>query len=213
MSHRVVTVTGQGAFIAFEGGEGAGKSTQVRLLHRWLVEAGHTVCVTFEPGDTPVGARLRAILLDHETGDLAPRTEALLYAADRAEHVARVVRPALERGEVVVTDRYLDSSIAYQGAGRSLEADDIAQLSLWATGLLRPHLTVLLDLEPEAGLRRFDAPADRLEAEPLEFHRRVREGFLALAAAAPERYLVVDAAAPTDAVQAQVLARVEELLG
>jgi dTMP kinase len=200
-------------FIAFEGGEGAGKSTQVQLLQAWLEEAGRSVLVTFEPGDTPVGKQLRAMLLDHATGPLAPRTEALLYAADRAEHVAAVVTPALERGQVVVTDRYLDSSVAYQGAGRALEPDDIARLSLWATQDLLPDLTVLLDVDPQVGLRRFDSPADRLEAEPLRFHQRVREGFLALAAAAPERYLVVDAAQPPDAVQARVRQGVERLLG
>jgi dTMP kinase len=199
-------------FIAFEGGEGAGKSTQVRLLQAWLEDAGRSVVVTFEPGDTPVGKQLRTLLLDHGTGPLAPRTEALLYAADRAEHVAAVVTPALERGQVVVTDRYLDSSIAYQGAGRALEPDDIARLSLWATHDLLPDLTVLLDVDPRVGLRRFDAPADRLEAEPMQFHQRVREGFLALAAAAPERYLVVDAAQPPDAVQAMVRLGVERLL-
>lgn len=205
-------MTGRGVFVAFEGGEGAGKTTQVRLLHDWLLERGQPTMLTFEPGDTPVGQALRAILLGHETGVLASRTEALLYAADRAEHVARVVRPALERGDVVVTDRYLDSSIAYQGAGRELEPDDVARLSRWATDDLVPDLTVLLDLDPELGLRRFDTPADRLEAEPLAFHRRVREGFLALAAATPHRYLVLDASAPRDDVQAAVRQRLEGLL-
>jgi dTMP kinase len=198
-------------FVAFEGGEGAGKSTQVRLLCDWLRSAGRRVRVTFEPGDSPVGERLRAILLGHETGALAPRTEALLYAADRAEHVATVVEPALADGSVVVTDRYLDSSIAYQGAGRELAAEDVARLSRWATGDLLPDLTVLLDIDPAVGLRRFETPADRLEAEPLAFHRRVRDAFLALSAAAPERYLVVDAEAPAEAVHAQVRARVAEL--
>jgi len=199
-------------FIAFEGGEGAGKSTQVRLLHDWLRDSGHGVLVTFEPGDTAVGERLRAVLLGHETGELAPRTEALLYAADRAEHVATVVAPALSEGMVVVTDRYLDSSIAYQGAGRELAADDVARLSRWATDGLLPNLTVLLDVDPEVGLQRFDTPADRLEAEPLAFHRRVRDGFRTLAAAAPQRYLVVDAARGPDEIHAQVRSRVAELL-
>jgi dTMP kinase len=205
-------VSGRGVFIAFEGGEGAGKSTQVRLLHDWLRDSGHRVLVTFEPGDTPVGERLRAVLLGHETGELAPRTEALLYAADRAEHVATVVAPALSEGTVVVTDRYLDSSIAYQGAGRELAADDVARLSRWATDGLLPNLTVLLDVDPEVGLQRFDTPADRLEAEPLAFHRRVRDGFRTLAVAAPERYLVLDAARSPDEIHEQVRSRVAELL-
>lgn len=205
-------MSSRGVFVAFEGGEGAGKSTQARLLHDWLLAQGRQALLTFEPGDTPVGLKLRAILLGHQTGSLAPRAEALLYAADRAEHVARVVRPALERGDVVITDRYLDSSIAYQGAGRELEGDDVARLSLWATNDLLPDLTVLLDLDPEIGLRRFDTPADRLEVEPLVFHRRVREGFLSLAAAAPQRYLVLDATGPRDDVQEAVRHRVGELL-
>ena len=212
VSHRLAGVSGRGVFIAFEGGEGAGKSTQVRLLSDWLRDAGRVVRVTFEPGDSPVGARLRAILLGHETGVLAPRTEALLYAADRAEHVATVVEPALDDGSVVVTDRYLDSSIAYQGAGRELAAEDVARLSRWATNDLLPDLTVLLDVDPEVGRQRFDAPADRLEAEPLAFHHRVRQGFLALAAAAPERYLVVDAALGPDQIHEQVRERVARLL-
>lgn len=196
--------TGTGLFIAFEGGEGAGKSTQVQRLAQALRSQGHEVVTTFEPGDTPVGRQLRAILLGHDTGPLDPRTEALLYAADRAEHVASVVRPALERGAVCLTDRYLDSSVAYQGAGRVLDPDEVEHLSRWATGGLLPALTVLLDIDPEVGLTRFDAPADRLEAEPLAFHRRVREHFLALAARAPQRYLVLDAARPVDEVAAEV---------
>ena len=205
-------MSGRGVFVAFEGGEGAGKSTQVQLLHDWLVGNGHQVRVTFEPGDTAVGKQLRSLLLGHETGALSPRTEALLYAADRAEHVASVVRPALDRGEVVLTDRYLDSSIAYQGAGRALEPVDVAQLSAWAADDLLPDLTVLLDVDPQVGLRRFNTPADRLEAEPLAFHQRVRAGFLALAAAAPDRYLVIDATLAKDAVHDRIRARVEGLL-
>ncbi|MFP5219864.1 MAG: dTMP kinase [Actinomycetes bacterium] len=199
-----------GRFVAFEGGEGAGKSTQLRLLAEWLRERGHDVVVTREPGATEAGARLRAILLDPATR-LAPRAEALLYAADRAQHVGQVVRPALRRGSIVLTDRYVDSSLAYQGAGRELERDDVARLSRWATEGLVPDLVVLLDVDPEVGLRRARAEGipDRIEAESLAFHRRVREGFLDLAAAAPERYLVVDAALPAEQVAALVRTRLE----
>ena len=198
--------------MAFEGGEGAGKSTQVTLLEQHLAGLGRDVLVTFEPGDTAVGKRLRAILLGHETGELAPQTEALLYAADRAEHVAAVIRPALARGSVVITDRYIDSSLAYQGAGRELTVEEVATLSSWATGGLVPDVTVLLDIDPEIGLRRFAEPADRLEAEPLAFHRRVRQQFLDLAGAAPKRYVVIDASQTPERVHEEVLAAVETRL-
>lgn len=194
-----------GLFVAFEGGEGAGKSTQVRRLADTLRSQGREVVTTFEPGDTPVGRELRQILLGHQTGPLDARTEALLYAADRAEHVASVVRPALERGAVCITDRYLDSSVAYQGAGRVLDPADVERISHWATGALLPHLTVVLDIDPAVGLTRFDTPADRLESEPLAFHQRVRDHFLALAARSPERYLVLDAVRPVDDVARAVL--------
>jgi dTMP kinase len=205
-------VTSSGLFIAFEGGEGAGKSTQVTRLTESLRSRGHTVLTTFEPGDTPVGRQLRQILLGHETGALDPHTEALLYAADRAEHVATVVRPSLDRGEVCITDRYIDSSIAYQGAGRTLDAADVERTSRWATNGLWPDLTVLLDVDPAVGLTRFTTPADRLEAEPLAFHQRVREQFLRLSAQTPERYLVVDAAEPVEKVASLVLVAVEARL-
>jgi dTMP kinase len=201
-----------GFFIAFEGGEGAGKSTQVRLLSKALTSRGRDVVTTHEPGDSPVGKRLREILLGHETGALDPRTEALLYAADRAEHVASVVRPALDRGAICITDRYIDSSIAYQGAGRTLDPADIGRISEWASGGLWPDLTVVLDIDPAIGLTRFSAPADRLEAEPLAFHQRVREHFLALSRQNPHRYLVVDATDPVEAVSAALLAAVEARL-
>jgi dTMP kinase len=207
-----VPASRSGFFIAFEGGEGAGKSTQVRLLAKALTAAGHEVVTTLEPGDTEVGRQLRQILLGHQTGTIDPRTEALLYAADRAEHVASVVGPALERGAVCITDRYIDSSIAYQGAGRVLEPDDIEQISKWATDELWPDLTIVLDIDPEVGLTRFSAPADRLEAEPLAFHQRVREHFLALSRRSPERYLVLDATAPVDAVSSEIRAAVLERL-
>lgn len=200
-----------GLFVCFEGGEGAGKSTQSRLLHDWLVERGETVLLTFEPGDTPVGKELRRIVLDPATGDLSDRTEALLYAADKAEHVDHVVLPALARGEVVITDRYVDSTLAYQGAGRTLDVAEVEAVARWATGDLRPHLTVVLDLAPEAGLGRFDE-RDRIEGQSLEFHQRVRQGFLDLAAADPDHYAVLDARAPIDDIAAAIRERVEPLL-
>ncbi len=201
----------RGLFVCLEGGEGAGKSTQARLLARRLEAEGREVLLTREPGDTLVGARVRELLLDPATGAMADRTEALLYAADKAEHVERVVLPALERGAVVVTDRYVDSTLAYQGAGRTLDRDELAWVARWATGDLRPHLTVLLDLDPEHGMGRFEG-RDRIESEGTDFHVRVREEFLRLAAADPERYLVVDAAASPDAVAAQVWSRLVGLL-
>jgi dTMP kinase len=200
-----------GLFVCFEGGEGGGKSTQAELLRASLEAAGQVVVLTREPGDTPVGAEMRRIVLDPETGELADRTEALLYAVDKAEHVHAVVGPALERGEVVITDRYVDSTLAYQGAGRSLDTDELEWVARWATDDLRPHLTVLLDVEPSAGLTRFEG-RDRIEGESLEFHQRVREGFLALAAADPEHYLVLDARDDIEAIATTVLARVRGLL-
>ncbi len=200
-----------GLFVCFEGGEGAGKSTQSLLLRGWLVERGHAVLLTFEPGDTEVGKELRRIVLDPATGELSSRTEALLYAADKAEHVDRVVLPALARGEVVITDRYVDSSLAYQGAGRTLDVDEVEQVNRWATGDLRPHLTVVLDLAPEVGLDRF-AGRDRIEAQSMEFHQRVRQGFLGLAAADPDHYVVIDARAPIEEISTAIQERVAPLL-
>jgi dTMP kinase len=200
-----------GVFVCFEGGEGAGKSTQARLLVEWLEARGHRVRLTFEPGDTEVGRQLRRIVLDPATGEISDRTEVLLYAADKAEHVDAVVRPALARGEVVVTDRYVDSSLAYQGAGRTLPVDEVERVQRWATGDLRPHLTVVLDLEPQAGLGRF-TDRDRIEGESLAFHQRVRQGFLDLAARDPEHYLVLDARAPADEIAAEVRGRLAPLL-
>ncbi len=173
-----------GVFVCFEGGEGAGKSTQSRLLAEWLEGEGYAVTRTFEPGDTEVGRQLRRIVLSPETGELSHRTEVLLYAADKSEHVDTVVVPALERGEVVITDRYVDSTLAYQGAGRALTHGEVEAVARWATLDLRPHLTVLLDLEPTAGLDRFEE-RDRIEGEGLEFHERVRAAFLEMAAADP----------------------------
>ncbi len=201
----------RGLFVCFEGGEGAGKSTQSRLLRDWLVERGETVLLTFEPGDTAVGKELRRIVLDPATGELSDRTEALLYAADKAEHVDHVVLPALARGEVVITDRYVDSTLAYQGAGRTLDVAEVEAVARWATADLRPHLTVVLDLEPETGLGRFEE-RDRIEGQSMEFHQRVRQGFLDLAAADPDHYLVLDARAPVDAIADAIRARVTLLL-
>jgi dTMP kinase len=200
-----------GLFVAFEGGEGAGKSTQARLLQRWLSDAGYDVLLTHEPGDTEVGKLLRGIVLDPATGDISHRTEALLYAADKAEHVDRVVAPALARGAVVVTDRYVDSTLAYQGAGRDLVDRDVEKVARWATGDLRPHLTVVLDLPPQQGLGRFDE-RDRIEGESVEFHERVRERFLRLATSSPEHYLVVDARQPVDVIAGEIRARLQPLL-
>jgi dTMP kinase len=201
-----------GLFIVFEGGEGAGKSTQVRRLAQAIGALGHEVVVSFEPGATPTGARLREILLDRETAGLVPVSEALLYAADRAQHVANVVRPALERGAVVVSDRYVDSSIAYQAGGRRLPEGDVRRLSTLATGGLRPDLTVLLDVPPEIGLQRLTGPDDRIEGEAMEFHQRVRRTFLALASQSRERYLVIDAMTSADRVHEVVMARTLQLL-
>jgi dTMP kinase len=201
-----------GLFLALEGGEGAGKSTQAALLAIWLREQGYDVVKTHEPGATKVGMRLRALLLDNTHAGLSPRAETMMYAADRAEHVASVIRPALERGAIVVTDRYLDSSLAYQGAGRRLPVGEVAALNQWATGGLVPDLTILLDLSPMEGLVRRERSADRLEAEPAEFHQRVRSGFLALADAEPERYLVLDATRPPAEISREIQERIRDLL-
>lgn len=203
---------GTGFFIALEGGDGAGKSTQAEALAEWIRAKGHEVVLTREPGATPVGKRLRSILLDVSSAGLSHRAEALLYAADRAEHVDTVVRPALERGAVVISDRYIDSSVAYQGAGRDLSPTEIARINRWATDGLVPHLTVLLDVDPETARERFTEAPDRLESEPAEFHARVRSGFLTLAAADPGRYLVVDAVQEPEAVTTVVRHRLDQLL-
>jgi len=201
-----------GLFIAFEGGEGSGKTTQARLVAIWLRGLGYDVITTHEPGATKVGMRLRALLLDTAHTGMSPHAEALMYAADRAEHVSSVIKPALARGAVVITDRYVDSSLAYQGAGRSLPVAEIARLNTWATGGRMPDLTVLLDMDPMQGLARRARSADRLEAEPAEFHGRVRAGFLALASADPERYLVIDAERPAEEITREITARIRELL-
>ncbi|MFB4320094.1 dTMP kinase [Actinomadura sp. 21ATH] len=202
----------RGVFIAFEGGEGAGKTTQARLAAIWLRDHGYDVIATHEPGATKIGMRLRAMLLDRETTGLSSRAETLLYAADRADHVANVIRPALERGSIVVSDRYVDSSLAYQGFGREQDVSEIARVNAWAIGGLLPDLTVLLEVPPETGLGRLASPADRIESEPAEFHDRVRLGFRALAEADPDRYLVVDASRPQAEITREIQYRIREIL-
>ncbi|MFF0225776.1 dTMP kinase [Streptomyces sp. NPDC004629] len=206
------TPAANGFFIALEGGDGSGKSTQAEALAEWIRAKGHEVVLTREPGATPVGKRLRSILLDVSSAGLSHRAEALLYAADRAEHVDTVVRPALERGAVVISDRYIDSSVAYQGAGRDLSPTEIARINRWATNGLVPHLTVLLDVSPETARERFTEAPDRLESEPAEFHARVRAGFLTLAASDPGRYLVVDAGQEPEAVTTVIRHRLDIVL-
>jgi dTMP kinase len=202
----------RGVFVAFEGGEGAGKTTQARLLSIWLRDQGFDVVMTREPGSTKMGMRLRALLLDKESSGLSSRSETLLYAADRAQHVAEVIQPALRRGAIVVTDRYVDSSLAYQGAGRELKVSEIAEVNRWATGGLIPDLTVILDVPADVGLGRFASPADRIESEPREFHERVRRGFRALAEAEPHRYLVIDATDSQAEISRKIYDRVRAIL-
>jgi dTMP kinase len=204
-----------GLFISLEGIDGVGKSTQSDLLEEFLRSAGREVLRTFEPGGTELGQEIRHLLL-HRKGDVAPRSEALLYAADRAHHVATKVRPALARGEVVITDRYLDSSVAYQGAGRALKAQDVRAISMFAVEGLLPDLTILLDLEASAAAARRnktgEAP-DRLEREKIEFFEAVRQAYLDMAEAEPNRWLVIDARQSVEAMQDQIRARVSQLLG
>ena len=200
----------KGVFIAFEGGEGSGKSTQSKLLKKWLEDEGEEVVLSREPGGTEMGKDLRRILLDHSTGEISPRAEALLYAADRAHHVYSKIRPALDRGEVVITDRYFDSSIAYQGAGRVLVSGEVARISRWATESLFPTLTILIDLPAETGLGRLKSK-DRLEVEPLDFHERIRQEYLQLSLLDPERYLVVDGRQTVEEIHLDIIKRVGEI--
>lgn len=204
----------RGLFISLEGIDGVGKSTQSDLLEEYLRELGQPVVRTFEPGGTELGQEIRHLLL-HRKGDVAPRSEALLYAADRAHHVATKVRPALERGEAVITDRYLDSSVAYQGVGRELNAEDVRAISMFAVENLLPDLTILLDLEASAAMARRSktgAEPDRLEREKVEFFEAVRQAYLAMAKAEPQRWLIVDASQTVDQMQAQIRARIDQVL-
>ena len=206
----ITGATHSGIFISFEGGEGSGKSTQTQLLKEYLESIGKEVLLTREPGGTPLGKRLREILLDTETGNISPRAEALLYAADRANHVYSLIQPALASGKVVITDRYLDSSVAYQGAGRILQPSEVARISRWATENLAPTLTVVMDIPAELGISRLGS-LDRLEAEPLAFHERIRQEFLNIAGSDPERYFVVDATQDKASIHEQIIERVLSL--
>jgi dTMP kinase len=206
----VTGTTHSGIFISFEGGEGSGKSTQTELLKSYLESTGKKVLLTREPGGTPLGKQLREILLDNATGNISPRAEALLYAADRANHVYSLIQPALNAGEVVITDRYLDSSVAYQGAGRILQPAEVARISRWATENLSPNLTIVMDIPAELGLSRLRS-LDRLEAEPLAFHERIRQEFLNIAGSDPERYFVVDATQDKASIHEQIIERVLSL--
>ena len=203
-----------GLFITLEGGDGSGKSTQIAYIRKWCEERGREVVQTFEPGGTDFGKEIREIVL-HSRGHITPRSEALLYAADRAHNIATVVRPALERGAVVLQDRYLDSSVAYQGAGRVLDATEIRDLSLWATEGLKPHVTILLDLDPAVSRDRLAAENkrfDRLESEALDFHSRVRESYLDIAREEPERFLIVDATLPREEIRDRIFDRLGTLV-
>ncbi|QSB22788.1 dTMP kinase [Curtobacterium sp. 24E2] len=204
-----------GRFITLEGGDGVGKTTQAELLSAWLVEHGRTVLRTREPGGTDLGLRIREIVL-HERGHVSTRAEALLYAADRAHHVETVVRPAMARDEVVLQDRYIDSSVAYQGVARGLGAEHIRSVSEWAADGLAPDLTILLDLDVTVGRARVAAARgdtfDRLESEAEAFHESVRRAFLDMAAAEPDRFLVVDAGGSTEDVQRAIRAAVAPLV-
>jgi dTMP kinase len=199
-------------FIVFEGGEGAGKSTQSNALADYLRARGHSVVCTREPGGTPAAEAIRAVLLDPANAGLDDRAEALLFAAARGDHAARVIRPGLERGDVVISDRYLDSSVAYQGVARGLGAERVAELSLWATGGLVPDLTIVLDVDPALGLARVVGP-DRLESEPIEWHARVRQAFLDIAAKHPQRYLVLDGSRPAEDLAVEIAVAVSALVG
>ena len=200
----------QGVFIVFEGGEGIGKTTQAKLLKAWLEQEGESVVLSREPGGSDLGIEIRKILLSHSTGEISPRAEALLYAADRAHHVFSVIRPALAAGEVVISDRYFDSSIAYQGAGRVLEPGEVARISRWATESLFPTLTIIIDLPAEIGLGRLKSK-DRLESQPLAFHERVRQEFLQLSLLDPERYFIVDGSKSIEDIHSAIITRVSEI--
>lgn len=212
-----MTVTSQGVapssgiFVSFEGGDGSGKSSQIGLLGGWFTQLGYDVTTTREPGGTDLGRQLRELILHGDEMD--PRTEALLYAADRAHHVATLVRPALARGGVVITDRYLDSSVAYQGGGRELSAQQVEDLSLWATHGLLPSITLLLDIDPVLGVARVPGGLDRLERAGEQFHGRTRQAYLERARQFPERFIVIDASGSIEQVHSLVIDAVAQRLG
>ena len=213
MKGELGSITGaptKGVFIVFEGGEGIGKSTQSKLLQQWLEQEGEIVVLSREPGGSDLGIEIRKILLSHSTGEISPRAEALLYAADRAHHVFSVIRPALAAGQVVISDRYFDSSIAYQGAGRVLEPGEVARISRWATESLFPTLTIIIDLPAEIGLARLKSK-DRLESQPIAFHERVRQEFLQLALLDPERYFIVEGNQSIADIHTAVIERVSQI--
>ena len=202
-----------GIFVVLEGGEGAGKTTQLGLLEEWLLAAGRPVVRTREPGGTEIGERIRTLVLDHGQGHVDPRTEALLMAASRAAHVQQKIRPALESGAVVLCDRYVDSSLAYQGAGRGLGVEAVEQVNDWATDGLAPDVTVVLDLIPELSRQRRStrdggSGGDRIESAEDSFHTILRQAFLDRAAQAPDRYVVLDASASVEQIQQRIRERV-----
>lgn len=199
-----------GVFIAIEGGDGAGKSTQAKLLAEELRTRGHEVLITREPGGSPIAEKIRHVVLDVANLGLNERAEALLFAASRAEHVASTIRPALEHGTIVISDRYMDSSIAYQGIARGLGLEHIRELNLWATDNLVPDLTIILDVDAEHGLNRVEDP-NRIEEETTEFHSVVRAAFLELAKRDPDRYLIVSANQPAEEIAETIFKRVLSL--
>lgn len=205
----------RGMFIAFEGGDSAGKSTQAARLAEALEADGHSVVRTREPGGTDIGEKLRSLVLEHGHGHIDARTEALIFAAARAAHVHQVILPALERGAVVICDRYIDSSVAYQGVGRGLGADSVLEINLWAVEDLQPDLTVLLDVDHVEGRGRRTAGAaeeDRMESEPDSFHELIRAAFRERADTNPEQYLVLNAADPLEVIEKTIRESVRERL-
>jgi len=203
-------------FITFEGPDGSGKTTQIRLLAEWLRERGREVVLTREPGGTEIGDQIRAVLHDPYNTAMDARAEILLYSASRAQHVAQLIRPALAAGKIVISDRYADSTLAYQGYGRGLDLEMLRTITRFATRGLTPGLTLYLDITPEEGLQRRRLGGDewnRLDAEALEFHQRVRAGYLELVEQEPERWAVVNAARPVEEVQVEIRAMVQARLG
>lgn len=206
-------------FVSFEGPEGSGKTTQIRLLHRDLQNRGFGVICTREPGGTPIGEQIRAVLHDLQNGAMLPTTEILLYSASRAQHVGEVIRPALERGDIVLSDRYAESTIAYQGYGRGLDLGVLQMITGFATGGLRPDLVIYLDLDVCVGLERKYRDQQegrgewtRMDQQDVAFHRRVRDGYLQMARQEPARWLVIDAAQSIEVIHATIYNRVEQLL-